>query len=160
MMRLSDVERETLSGLLSRFGLLLVETRPDQEIPGSYWGDSEAGLVGNELPVRPDTPIHSILHEASHYVCMTLSRRTSLLRDAGGDDAEESAVCYLQVLLADFVPGMGRARMFRDMDGWGYSFRLGSTEAWFERDSEDSRAWLLGRGLIDESAAPTWRLRA
>jgi hypothetical protein len=49
--------------------------------------------------------------------------------------------------------------MFRDMDQWGYSFRLGSTEAWFEIDSEDARAWLLAHDLIDESGAPLWKLR-
>ena len=90
---------------------------------------------------------------------MTAVRRARLVRDAGGDDAEESSVCYLQVLLADFFPTMGHPRMFRDMDQWGYSFRLGSTEAWFERDSEDARAWLLAHDLIDESGAPLWKLR-
>ena len=148
-----------LTGLLSRFGLRLVETPPGEEIPGSYWGESEAGVVGDEIHARADTPVHSILHEASHYVCMTASRRASLLRDAGGDDREESAVCYLQILLAGFLPGMGRARMFLDMDQWGYSFRLGSTEAWFESDSEDARAWLLAHDLIDESGRPMWKLR-
>ena len=47
-------------------------------------------------------------------------------RDAGGDDAEENAVCYLQILWADALPGFGRERMFLDMDAWGYTFRLGS----------------------------------
>jgi len=35
-----------------------------------------------------------------------------------------------------------------DMDAWGYTFRLGSTRAWFERDAEDARAWLAARGLL------------
>ena len=35
-----------------------------------------------------------------------------------------------------------------DMDAWGYSFRLGSTRAWFERDAEDARAWLAERRLL------------
>ncbi|MGH8455376.1 MAG: hypothetical protein ACRETW_13045 [Stenotrophobium sp.] len=34
------------------------------------------------------------------------------------------------------------------MDAWGYNFVLGSAQAWFERDAEDARAWLLARGLI------------
>ena len=50
--------------------------------------------------------------------------------NAGGDDLEESAVCFLQVILADFLDGVGRDRLMRDMDAWGYSFRLGSTAAW------------------------------
>jgi hypothetical protein len=157
---LGDVDRGDLTELLARFGLRLVETPPGEEIRGSYWGESEAGLVGDEIHARADTPIHSILHEASHYVCMTASRRARLLRDAGGDDPEESAVCYLQIVLADFLPGMGRGRMFLDMDRWGYSFRLGSTEAWFENDSEDALDWLLAHGLLEESLVPTWTVRA
>jgi hypothetical protein len=86
---------------------------------------------------------------------MTPERRAGLDRDAGGDDAEESAVCYLQIALADSLPGVGRERMCRDMDEWGYSFRLGSTAAWFARDAEDARQWLLDRGLIDASGSPT-----
>jgi hypothetical protein len=54
---------------------------------------------------------------------------------------------------------MGRSRMFVDMDQWGYSFRLDSTEAWFENDSADARAPLLDQGLIDGSGEPLWKLR-
>jgi len=36
----------------------------------------------------------------------------------------------------------------QDMDIWGYSFRLGSAQAWFEHDAEDTRAWLQQRGLL------------
>ena len=32
-----------------------------------------------------------------------------------------------------------RARMWRDMDDWGYSFRLGSAQQWFEQDADDAR---------------------
>jgi hypothetical protein len=35
------------------------------------------------------------------------------------------------------------------MDAWGYSFRLGSTAAWFGADAEDAREWLRRQGLID-----------
>lgn len=159
MKLLGEIDSGRLTELLSRFGLRLVDTAPGEEIPGSYWGGSEAGLVGDEIHARADTPVHSVLHEVSHYVCMTRSRRASLLRDAGGDEAEESAVCYLQILLADRLPGMGRSRALLDMDEWGYSFRLGSAKAWFERDADDARAWLLARGLIDESSSPMWKLR-
>ena len=67
---------------------------------------------------------------------MDAGRRRGLDTDAGGDYDEENAVCYLQILLADELPGFGRARMMADMDAWGYSFRLGSAQAWFERDAE------------------------
>jgi len=32
--------------------------------------------------------------------------------------------------------------LFADMDAWGYHFRLGSTRAWFEGDSDDAHDWL------------------
>ena len=59
-------------------------------------------------------------------------------------------MCYLQILLADELPQLGRERMFADMDAWGYTFRLGSSRAWFERDAADARVWLRESGLIDD----------
>ena len=45
------------------------------------------------------------------------------------------------------------------MDAWGYSFRLGSTAAWFERDASDARDWLLQAGVITDAGALTGQLR-
>src|SRR5689334_23653376 len=159
VLRLSSVDRVDVALLLSRYGIDLSLVAPNEVIPGSYWGESEAGLRMNRLYARLDTPIHSILHEACHYICMTPERRTGLDRDAGGDDPEENAVCYLQILLADALPGVGRARLLADMDAWGYSFRLGSARAWFESDSEDARIWLVACGVLDEASRPTGSLR-
>nr|HPQ94214.1 hypothetical protein [Thiolinea sp.] len=72
---------------------------------------------------------------------------------------EEDAVCYLQILLADRIPGFGRKRALSDMDAWGYTFRLGSAQRWFEEDAEDARQWLLRHALIDNSSRPCYRLR-
>lgn len=149
-----------LQPLLARYGLTWADVAPGRPIPGSFWGDSEAGLMGDCLHVRPDTPVHSVLHEAGHYVCMDAGRRSALDTNAGGDYAEENAVCYLQILLAGELKGVGRGRMMADMDSWGYTFRLGSARAWFEQDAEDARRWLQERGLIDQNDRPTWRLRA
>ncbi len=157
VLRLGDVDHEAIASTLAKYDLRLVVQRAGP-IPGSYWGDTEAGLVGNTLYARPDTPVHSVLHESAHYICMDPARRSALHRDAGGDDLEESGVCYLQIVLADFVEGFGRERAFRDMDAWGYSFRLGSTRAWFEADAADALEWLRAHGVLDEHA-PTWRLR-
>jgi hypothetical protein len=157
--RLAGIDRLQLGLLLDRYGVALRLVAPDVVIPGSYWGESEAGLESSTVYARLDTPVHSVLHEASHYVCMTPERRVGLLRDAGGDDAEENAVCYLQILLADRLREVGRERLMQDMDAWGYSFRLGSTRAWFEQDAADARAWLLREQLIDDAGQPTWRLR-
>src|SRR6185295_18856521 len=128
-------------------------------IPGSYWGETEAGLKGDKLFARLDTPLHSVLHEAAHYICMTPERRAGLDTDAGGEHIEENAVCYLQILLADQIPGYGRARMLTDMDAWGYTFRLGSAQAWFEQDATDAYDWLLQNKLIDPDEQPTGRVR-
>ncbi len=156
---LNATDRVALALLLGRYGMHLTLVVPGDAIPGSYWGHSEAGLRGERLYARLDTPAHSVLHEASHYICMTPERRAGLDRDAGGTDLEESAVCYLQVLLADQVPGLGRARLFSDMDAWGYSFRLGSTRAWFEGDASDARDWLQQHGLIDAGGGVTGAVR-
>lgn len=160
MLHLNAVDRIAVALLLDRYGLALRLTAPDELIPGSYWGESEAGLIGGTLHARLDTPLHSVLHETSHYICMTPERRVGLDRDAGGDDAEECSVCYLQVLLADKLPGIGRNRLCDDMDAWGYSFRLGSTREWLEHDAQDARLWLMHHGLIDSSGALTWQLRS
>jgi hypothetical protein len=149
----------SLADLTRRYGVELVHWTSDSPLPGSYWGESEAGLHGNALYVRPDTPLHSLLHELSHFVCMSPQRRAALDRDAGGDDDEESAVCYLQILLADELPMLGRARMLCDMDAWGYTFRLGSARAWFEQDAAEAVRWLRERGVLDGGCRPTFEPR-
>jgi hypothetical protein len=159
VLTLTGLGRQAVGSLLAQFGIELVELDPGAPIPGSYWGEEEAGLIGRRLLARPDTPVHSILHEASHYVCMTPARRHALDTDAGGDFDEENAVCYLQILLADHLPGMGRARMLADMDRWGYSFRLGSAGAWFSEDAADARRWLTLHGIIDDEQRVSWTMR-
>jgi hypothetical protein len=159
VLRVGRDPHPSLIELTRRYGVELRQWATDSPPPGSYWGESEAGLRGNLLYVRPDTPLHSLLHELSHFVCMSPQRRAALDRDAGGDDDEESAVCYLQILLADQLPMLGQARMLRDMDAWGYTFRLGSAHAWFERDATHARAWLSRERLIDSTGRPNFQLR-
>jgi len=150
VMTLQETDSQLVAGLLDSFGLQLILLTEGEEIPGTYWGAPEAGLSGEQLYARPDTPLHSVLHEAAHFICMPPERRASLHRDAGGDVAEEDAVCYLQILLGDRLTAAGwsRERLFADMDAWGYSFRLGSTRRWFEEDADEARAWLRHRGLL------------
>lgn len=159
VLRLADVRRDAVAALLARYGVTLVAVPDGEPIAGSFWGDEEAGLSGDRLYARGDTPLHSILHEAGHFICMDPARRAALDTDAGGDYDEENGVCYLQILLADHLPGTDRARMCRDMDAWGYSFRLGSAAAWFEHDAEDARAWLQGHGVLDQDGLVTWHCR-
>jgi len=159
MILVSDVPNAALSSLLQRYGLDLVQQAQDTAISGSFWGDTEAGIIGRSVYVRADTPVHSLLHESCHVICMTDQRRSALERDAGGDDLEESAVCYLQVVLADHIEGVGRDRLMLDMDAWGYSFRLGSTRDWFQTDAEDAAEFLRNHGLLNVAGESTFRLR-
>ncbi len=156
----SELGGSVLADMLSRWGLELEVTPDGAAIPGSYWDAPEAGLIGHRVYIRGDTPVHSALHESCHTICMDAVRRAELETDAGGDELEESAVCYLQILLADHLEGVGSERLKQDMDSWGYSFRLGSTAAWFDQDAEDAREWLVGHDLIEADGSPTWRLRA
>lgn len=156
---LGATNRAALARLLEGYGLTLVLVSAHEPIPGSYWGGSEAGLQGAQLFARTDTPLHSVLHEASHFICMSPARRRGLDRDAGGTDLEEAAVCYLQILLAGELVPLGAERLMRDMDAWGYSFRLGATRTWFERDGTDALQWLVRRGIVDGSGRPTGETR-
>jgi len=158
--RFSTCDYDSLERLLSRYGMTVRLTPGGVPIPGSFWGDEEAGLIANRLILRPDTPLHSALHETCHYICMDEIRRQGLNTDAGGDYDEENAVCYLQILLADEIPGFGRRKMMDDMDAWGYTFRLGSAQSWFEKDAEDAFDWLLRHGLITRQGRPTFQLNS
>ena len=159
MLLVNSIDRLDLEVLLDRYGLALTLVSPDEVIPGSYWGEREAGLLGSKLYTRLDTPVHSVLHEGAHFICMTPERRSGLDTDAGGDDAEENAVCYLQILLAGVLPNVGRERMCRDMDAWGYTFRLGSAASWFSSDAGDARDWLIRCKLIDQRECVTYACR-
>jgi hypothetical protein len=155
----AELGTSPLKQLLQRYGLSLRVVADGEPIPGSWFGEPEAGVIRTEVIVRGDTPVHSALHESCHVICMDSERRAELHTNVGGDYDEENAVCYLQILLADFLPAMGRERMWRDMDEWGYTFRLGSARAWFEQDAEDARLWLITHNLIEANGTPRWRLR-
>lgn len=155
----NEIDIEALRRLLARFGLTLEQVRDGEPIPGSWFGEPEAGIIARRVIVRGDTPVHSALHESCHLICMDEGRRATLHTDAGGDYDEENAVNYLEITLADYLPGVGRERIMQDMDSWGYTFRLGSARAWFEEDAEDARQWLLAHALLDDAGEPTWQLR-
>lgn len=148
MLHLADVDLAQVASLLAEYGLALNLVDDGVPIPGSYWGDPEAGVIGSTVHARRDTPLHSLLHEACHLIVLPPERRAAVHTDATDSVAEEDAACCLQILLADRLPGVGRERLMADMDAWGYTFRLGSSRAWFERDAEDARAWLAERALL------------
>jgi hypothetical protein len=148
VLRLADIGFAAPTALLARHGLELVRVEDEASIPGSYWGEPEAGVIASKVYARADTPVHSLLHEACHLLTADPARRASIHTDASDSLEEEDATCYLQIVLANALPGFGRERALADMDAWGYSFRLGSARAWFEHDAEDARAFLEARGLL------------
>jgi len=117
VVRAASLGWQPLRNLLEPFGLQIQSVPAEQAIPGSHWGDD----------------------------VMEPERRLKLHTDAGGSSAEENAVCYLQILMAERLVGYSSARMLLDMDRWGYSFRLGSAKRWFEEDAEDARLALIER---------------
>ena len=145
---LRDIALADAASLLARHGLVLAPVACDAPIPGSYWGEPEAGIIGSTVYARGDTPVHSMLHEACHLIVLPPERRAAVHTVATDSVAEEDATCYLQIVLAEALPGVGSARLMADMDAWGYTYRLGSTKAWFEQDAEDARQWLVQRGLF------------
>ena len=149
VLTLADIDRSHVAALLGGYGLQLVHVDDGAPIPGSYWGEPEAGLVGATVYARDDTPIHSLLHEAAHLIVLPPEKRAAVHTDATDSIAEEDAVCVLQSLLGDAIPGVGAARVFADMDAWGYTFRLGSAKAYVEQDATEAWEWLAERGLID-----------
>ena len=152
VLRLHDTGFDAPRSLLARYGIGFTKVAARQAIPGSYWGDCEAGIIGACVYARDDTPVHSLLHEACHLIVLPPEKRMQVHTNATDSIEEEDATCYLQIVLADALPGVGIARMQADMDAWGYSFRLGSARAWFEQDASEARLLLEERGLLPAKA--------
>lgn len=148
VLRLCDIGFDAPRALLAGYGLRLHRVPDGTPIPGSFWGDDEAGIIGHDVHARDDTPVHSLLHEAGHLIVLPAERRATVHTNATDSVEEEDATCYLQIVLADALPGVGRERLMADMDAWGYTFRLGSAKAWFEQDADDARDWLIERDLL------------
>ncbi|NUS39785.1 MAG: hypothetical protein HOQ02_12290 [Lysobacter sp.] len=156
VLALGDIDVAAVAALLARYGVTLSLLSDGADIPGSYWGAPEAGLVGTTVHARRDTPVHSVLHEAAHLIVLPPERRAQVHTDATDSTEEEDAVCVLQALLGDALPDVGAARVLADMDAWGYTFRLGSARAYVDHDADAAWAWLQERGLA--SAGRTLRL--
>lgn len=153
VLTLADIAFDDVASLLAWFSLKLERVADGESIPGSFWGECEAGIIGTTVYARCDTPVHSLLHEACHLIVLPPERRSGVHTDATDSIAEENAVCVLQALLGDQLPGVGRDRVLADMDTWGYTFRLGSAAAYVEHDAEDAWAWLQQHALVDGKRA-------
>ena len=159
MVYFENIVTISLCSVLNQYGLALHQVSESHDIPYSFWGAPEAGRKNNQLFVRFDTPIHSILHEACHFVCMPKNRRYLGHVDTTGGVMEENATCYLQILLSNHLAGFSRTQHMADMDDWGYSFRLGTAAAWFYEDAEDAKNWLAGHKIIDQHGHISWKHR-
>lgn len=153
ILRCADIDLQDARALLTEHALELLQIGSGEPMPGCFWGAPEAGIVGNRVFIRADTPVHSLLHESCHLIVLDPGARARVHTDASDCQREEDATCYLQLLLADRISGFGFQRACADMDRWGYTFRLGSARAWFEHDAEDARAFLQTRGLLAAPAA-------
>ncbi len=159
MVYYENLDPKSVKDLLNYYGIVVSCYDSSTDIPHSFWGNPEAGRLGEQLYIRGDTPIHSILHEACHYVCMPAKQRSNGLADAKGSAMEENATCYLQIILADHISGYSQTQILQDMDDWGYSFRLGSAYKWFTEDAQETQEWLINEQLINKQGSPTWKLR-
>ncbi len=148
VLTLADIAFADVAALLSRYDLQLQFVEDNAPIPGSYWGEPEAGIIGKLVYARADTPVHSLLHEAAHLIVLDPARRACVHTDATDSIEEEDAVCVLQALLGDALDGVSASRILADMDAWGYTFRLGSANAYVQADAESAWLWLLERGLV------------
>jgi len=54
---LREIDQSHVAALLARYGLDLRIVGEGSAIPGSYWGEPEAGLVGHTVFARADTPV-------------------------------------------------------------------------------------------------------
>ncbi len=148
VLTLADIASADVASLLASYDLQLRIVDDNAPIPGSYWGEPEAGMIGSVIYARMDTPVHSLLHEAAHLIVLDPTPRASVHTDATDSIEEEDAVCVLQSLLGDALDGVGADRILADMDAWGYTFRLGSAGAYVQHDAESAWRWLFDRGLV------------
>ena len=93
VLRLTDIGFDPPAALLARHGLELVTVADGVPIPGSYWGDDEAGVIGHRVHARADTPVHSLLHESCHLLVLSPDRRATVHTDATDSIEEEDATC-------------------------------------------------------------------
>lgn len=102
--RVGDIAFADAQRLLAAHELRLHHVAAGEPIPGSYWGEPEAGIIASDVYVRDDTPVHSMLHEACHLIVLPPERRAQVHTDATDSVPEEDATCYLQIVLAGHLP--------------------------------------------------------
>src|SRR3569833_2073887 len=77
-----EIQLSALQDVLSPYGIDVLPVPDAQPIPGTHFGDPEAGLIAHRLYIRSATPVHSALHDACHYLCMASARRARVAHPA------------------------------------------------------------------------------
>src|SRR3546814_11455545 len=109
VLRLRDIAFADAAALLARYDLHLEHVPDDAPIPGSYWGESEAGLIGTTVHAPSDTPVHSLLHKACHLIVLSPDRRAAVHTDTPASAEEEDAVALRHAMPGEAHPGRGPA---------------------------------------------------
>ncbi len=71
VLKLSEIDHIKLARLPARYNLELIVVDNEEKIPGSFWGDSEAGLVSNKLYARLDTNAEDALNWLKYQLLLT-----------------------------------------------------------------------------------------
>ena len=99
VLRLRDVAGCDVVALLARYGLRFERVADGAPIPGSFWGESEAGLISSTVFARDDTPLHSLLHEACHLIVIPPEMSWRGDRKASGLVFDENVKCCMPLLV-------------------------------------------------------------
>ncbi len=142
------------------YGARLERVPAGAAIPGSYWGDTEAGLdrqhrVRARRHARAFVPARALsLHlHGRRAPCRARDRR----RRHATTRSAASATCRC-CSPSGSTASAQRAACATWTRG-ATRFREGSARAWFDGDGAHARAWLLDHGLVDSAGQPTLRLR-
>ena len=144
---LRDIGFDDVAALLARYGLAARARRRRRADPRQLLGRTRSRPDRPRVHARDDTPVHSLLHEAAHLIVLPPERaRRAYRRHRFGRGRRRR---LRAAVAARRRPARRRPRaLMADMDAWGYTFRLGSARAYFERDAEDAGPGCSARGLV------------
>src|SRR3546814_6813027 len=79
VLRLRDISFVDVATLLARYDLHLERVADDAPIPGSYWGDCEAGLIGATVHARSEehtSDLQSLMRISYAVFCLKKKNNT------------------------------------------------------------------------------------
>ena len=109
VLRFAAIDPAGLERLLQRWGLQLRVVAAGDDIPGSFWGEEEAGLIADSLYVRPDTPVHSALHEACHFIFISKEQGNIMAKQAAAAPAVKAGpIQRLRTFYSEVTTELGK----------------------------------------------------